>query len=100
MATIKEVEKQLREAKKKNREKDKIIEEHLTHIKFLTDRLEKAHERVAEKNKKIMTMTIEDVVKNQKELAEFQEKSAKDRELLHTFDKQVEVQLDTAGVPK
>lgn len=93
MATIKEVEKQLRQLKKETRELR-------THNKFLLERLELAHERNAELRKQIMTMTIEDVVKNQKELAEFQEKSAKDRELLQSFDKQVEVQLDTAGVPK
>ncbi len=93
MATIKEVEKQLRQLKKETRELR-------IHNKFLLERLELAHERNAELRKQIMTMTIEDVVKNQKELAEFQEKSAKDRELLQSFDKQVEVQLDTAGVPK
>jgi hypothetical protein len=52
MATLKEVEKQLRESKKKNSEKDKIIEEHLTHIKFLTDRLEIAHLRVADEKQR------------------------------------------------
>lgn len=89
MATLKEVEKQLKEAKKKNREKDKIIEEHEIHIKFLTDRLERAHERVAEKNKEIMTMTFDDVIKNQKELLKYQEKMAKDKELVETFENQV-----------
>ena len=46
----------------------------------------------------MMTITFDDVVKNQKELAEYQEKVAKDKELLETFDKQVEVKLDTAGI--
>lgn len=91
MATQKELEKQLREAKKELRETR-------THNQFLLDRLEKAHERNAEIRKQMMTMTFDDVVKNQKELAEFQEKLAKDRELLETFDKQVEVKLDTAGI--
>ena len=89
MATLKEVEKQLKEAKKKNREKDKIIEEQEIHIKFLTDRLERAHERVAEKNKEIMTMTFDDVIKNQKELLKYQEKMAKDKELVDAFENQV-----------
>jgi hypothetical protein len=89
MSTVKELEKQLREAKKKNREKDKIIEEHLTHIKFLTDRLERAHLRVADKNKEIMTMTFDDVIKNQKELLKYQEKMAKDKELVETFENQI-----------
>ena len=89
MATLKEVEKQLKEAKKKNREKDKIIEEQEIHIKFLTDRLERAHERVAEKNKEIMTMTFDDVIKNQKELLKYQGKMAKDKELVDAFENQV-----------
>ena len=45
-----------------------------------------------------MTMTIDDVIKIQKELSEYQEKVAKDKELLETFDKQTEVKLDTQGI--
>jgi len=91
MATQKELEKQLKDIKKE-------VRELRTHNQFLLDRLEKGHERNAELRKQMMTMTFDDVVKNQKELAEFQEKLAKDRELLETFDKQVEVKLDTAGI--
>ena len=91
MATQSEVEKQLKEIKKE-------VRELRTHNKFLLDRLEKAHERNAEIRKQMMTMTFDDIVRNQKELAEFQEKVAKDKELLETFDKQVEVKLDTAGI--
>ena len=91
MATLKEVEQQLRKAKKE-------VRELRTHNQFLLDRLEKAHERNAEIRKQMMTMTFDDVIKTQKELAIFQEKLAKDKELLETFDKQTEVQLDTAGI--
>jgi hypothetical protein len=91
MATQKELEKQLKDIKKE-------VRELRTHNQFLLDRLEKGHERNAELRKQMMTMTFDDVVKNQKELAEFQEKLAKDKELLETFDKQTEVQLDTAGI--
>ena len=91
MATQKELEKQLKDIKKE-------VRELRTHNQFLLDRLEKAHERNAEIRKQMMTMTFDDVVKNQKELAIFQEKLAKDKELLETFDKQTEVQLDTAGI--
>ena len=91
MATQKELEKQLKDIKKE-------VRELRTHNQFLLDRLEKAHERKAEIRKQMMTMTFDDVVKNQKELAEYQEKVAKDKELLETFDKQVEVKLDTAGI--
>lgn len=91
MATQKELEKQLKDIKKE-------VRELRTHNQFLLDRLEKGHERNAELRKQMMTMTFDDVVKNQKELAEFQEKLAKDKELLETFDKQVEVKLDTAGI--
>ena len=62
MATQKELEKQLKEAKKELRETR-------THNQFLLDRLEKAHERNAEIRKQMMTMTFEDVIKTQKELA-------------------------------
>tara|TARA_R100000353_G_scaffold139995_1_gene99704 strand:- start:1750 stop:2064 length:315 start_codon:yes stop_codon:yes gene_type:complete len=91
MATQKELEKQLKDIKKE-------VRELRTHNQFLLERLEKAHERNAEIRKQMMTMTFDDVVKNQKELAEYQEKVAKDKELLETFDKQVEVKLDTAGI--
>jgi len=91
MATQSEVEKQLKEIKKE-------VRELRTHNQFLLDRLEKAHERNAEIRKQMMTMTFDDIVRNQKELAEFQEKVAKDKELLETFDKQVELKLDTAGI--
>ena len=91
MATQKELEKQLKDIKKE-------VRELRTHNQFLLDRLEKAHERNAEIRKQMMTMTFDDVVKNQKELAEYQEKVAKDKELLETFDKQIEVKLDTAGI--
>lgn len=91
MATIKEIESQLRKAKKE-------VRELRTHNQFLLERLEKAHERNAEIRKQMMTMTFDDVIKTQKELAEYQDKVAKDKELLETFDKQIEVKLDTAGI--
>tara|TARA_R100000773_G_C4220036_1_gene118655 strand:+ start:1708 stop:2001 length:294 start_codon:yes stop_codon:yes gene_type:complete len=91
MATEKELEKQLRQIKKE-------VRELRTHNQFLLDRLEKGHERNAELRKQIMTMTIDDVIKIQKELSEYQEKVAKDKELLETFDKQTEVKLDTQGI--
>jgi uncharacterized membrane protein (DUF106 family) len=90
MATLKELEKQLREAKKELRETR-------THNKFLLDRLEKAHERNAEIRKQMMTMTFDDVIRTQKELAEYQEKIKKDKELIEAFDKQKEVKLGELG---
>ena len=91
MATLKEVESLLRKAKKE-------VRELRTHNQFLLDRLEKAHERNAEIRKQMMTMTFDDVLKTQKELAEYQAKIKKDQELLETFDKQTEVKLDTQGI--
>jgi len=90
MATEKELEKQLREVKKE-------VRELRTHNQFLLDRLEKGHERNAELRKQIMTMTFEDVVKNQKELAEYQAKLSKDKELLEAFEKQQLVKLGELG---
>ena len=90
MATQKELEKQLREIKKE-------VRELRTHNQFLLDRLEKAHERNAEIRKQMMTMTFEDVIKTQKELAEYQEKLKKDKELIEAFDKQSQVKLGELG---
>ena len=88
MATEKELKKQLSEIKKEVRE----LREH---NKFLLDRLEKAHERNAEIRKQMMTMTFDDVLKTQKELAEYQTKFKKDQELIETFDKQAQVKLNS-----
>lgn len=82
MATLKEVEKQLKETKKELREQK-------AKVQFLLERLEIGHERNAELRKKIMTMTFDDVVKNQKELLLYQEKMTKDKELVETFENQV-----------
>lgn len=90
MATEKELKKQLSEIKKEVRE----LREH---NKFLLDRLEKAHERNAEIRKQMMTMTFEDIVKTQKELADYQEKIKKDKELIETFDKQAQIKLGELG---
>ena len=90
MATLKEVEGLLREAKKELRETR-------THNQFLLDRLEKAHERNAEIRKQMMTMTFDDVIKTQKELAEYQEKLKKDKEIIEAFDKQSQVKLGELG---
>ena len=88
MATLKEVESLLRKAKKE-------VRELRTHNQFLLDRLEIAHERNAEIRKQMMTMTFDDVLKTQKELAEYQAKFKKDQELIETFDKQAQVKLDS-----
>ena len=89
MATLKEVEKQLREAKKKNREKDKIIEEHETHIKFLHDRLKLAKDDLFDERQKRLNMTIDDVMALVKARAEFEEKQKKDKQIVETFENQV-----------
>ena len=57
------------EVEKENRTVKKEVRETRTHIQFLLDRLEKAHERNAELRKKMMTITFDDVLKTQKELA-------------------------------
>ena len=89
MSTIKEIEKQLREAKKKNREKDKIIEENETHIKFLHDRLKLAKDDLFDERQKRLNMTIDDVMALVKARAEFEEKQKKDKQIVETFENQV-----------
>ena len=83
------------ETQKENRRLKKEVRELRTHNQFLLDRLEKAHERNAEIRKQMMTMTFDDVIKTQKELAEYQEKIKKDKELIETFDKQAQVKLNS-----
>ena len=90
MATEKELKKQLSEVKKE-------VRELRTHNQFLLERLEKAHERNAEIRKQMMTMTFEDIIKTQKELADYQEKIKKDKELIETFDKQSQIKLGELG---
>jgi hypothetical protein len=89
MATLKEVEKQLRESKKKNSEKDKIIEEHETHIKFLHDRLKLAKDDLFDERQKRLNMTIDDVMALVKARAEFEEKQKKDKQIVETFENQI-----------
>jgi len=89
MATLKEVEKQLRESKKKNREKDKIIEEHEIHIKFLHDRLKLAKDDLFDERQKRLNMTIDDVMALVKARAEFEEKQKKDKQIVETFENQI-----------
>ena len=89
MSTIKELEKQLREAKKKNIEKDKIIEEHETHIKFLHDRLKLAKDDLFDERQKRLNMTIDDVMALVKARAEFEEKQKKDKQIVETFENQI-----------
>jgi hypothetical protein len=89
MATLKEVEKELRESKKKNREKDKIIEEHETHIKFLHDRLKLAKDDLFDERQKRLNMTIDDVMALVKARAEFEEKQKKDKQIVETFENQI-----------
>jgi len=88
MATQKELEKQLKEAKKELRETR-------THNQFLLDRLEVAHARTSEWIKKFYEKTIDDCVLHQKKQAEYQEKIKKDKELIETFDKQSQVKLNS-----
>lgn len=89
MSTVKELEKQLREAKKKNREKDKIIEEHETHIKFLHDRLKLAKDDLFDERQKRLNITIDDVMALVKARLEFEEKQKKDKEIVETFENQI-----------
>jgi hypothetical protein len=89
MATLKEVEKQLRESKKKNREKDKIIEEHKIREKVYLERLDNWAAKNQHLNHKINNMTIDDVAKMQKQKAEYTAKYLKDKELVDTFENQI-----------
>lgn len=100
MATPEELQKENRILKKEKRELEQKCKEYQIREKLYDERLKARTEEKSEWIKKFYEKTIDDCVAEQKNKAEYQEKLKKDQELIETFDKQVEVQLDTAGVPK
>jgi hypothetical protein len=89
MATLSELQKELRTVKKE-------VRELRTHNKFLLDRLDLAHEKNAQLREEKNNMTVDEVLLKQKAKADYAlsiEKSMTDQ-----LEKQEQVKLDTTGI--
>ena len=95
MATLKEVESQLRKSKREKRELEQKIKEYEIREKLYLERLDNWAIKNQELNYKINNMTIDEVVKIQKAKAEYTEKYLKDKEITESFDKQAQVKLNS-----
>ena len=96
MSTVKEVEAQLRKAKKELKEIKKELEE-LTHReKFYQDRLEIAHEKNAILREEKRNITVDDVIAFQKSKADYA--SSQDQSLAKQLEKQEQVEFDSKGI--
>lgn len=89
MATLAEVQKELRSVKKE-------VRELRTHNKFLLDRLDLAHEKNAKLREEKNNMTVDDVVLMQKAKAEYA--SSIEKSISEQLSIQEKVQLDSAGL--
>jgi len=97
MATLKEVENQLRKSKKEKRELEQKIKEYEIREKLYLERLDNWAAKNQDLNYKINNMTIDEVVKIQKAKAEYTEKYLKDKEITESFEKQSQVKLGELG---
>ena len=97
MATLIEVQEELKKSKKECRELRKIVKEFEIREKFYQERLERAHEKNAEIRRQIYNMTMDDVAKMQKAKAEYVEKFVKDKEIAEAFDEQAKKKLGLKG---
>ncbi len=108
MATVKELEEQLKKAKDKNRERLKTIKEQEVELKelrlqnkFLVDRLEVWAERNFQTRQEKINMTVDDVLEQSKTKTDYRQQQ-KAQELAEVVDKAREgaSKLDTSGIGK
>lgn len=90
MATLQEVQKELRSLKKE-------VRELRTHNKFLLDRLDLAHEKNAKLREEKNNMTVDDVVLMQKAKAEYA--ASLEKSISEQLSMQEKVQLNSSGLP-
>ncbi len=98
MATLIEVQEELKKSKKECRELRKIVKEFEIREKFYQERLERAHEKNAEIRRQRDNMTMDDVARMQKARAEYVEKFVKDKDIAEAFDEQSKIKLDSKGI--
>ena len=97
MATLKEVENQLKKAKKELREAREEVKEAKIREQLYLERLDNWAEKNQALHREISGMTMDDVAKKQRAKAEYKEKYAKDIEIAETFDKQSQIKLGELG---
>ncbi len=90
MATLQEVQKELRSLKKE-------VRELRTHNKFLLDRLDLAHEKNAKLREEKNNMTVDDVVLMQKSKAEYA--ASLEKSISEQLSMQEKVHLNSSGLP-
>jgi len=98
MATLQEIQDQLKKSKKECRELREEIKEYKIREKLYLERLENWAEKNQSLNNKISNMTLDDVAKMQKAKAEYVDKYLKDKEVTEAFDKQTQVKLNSEGI--
>ena len=98
MATLQEIQDQLKKSKKEGRELREEIKEYKIREKLYLERLENWAEKNQSLNNKISNMTLDDVAKMQKAKAEYVDKYLKDKEVTEAFDKQTQVKLNSEGI--
>ena len=96
MSTLKEVEAQLRKAKKENRELKKDNDEKDLHIKFLNERLDNWADKNAQLREEKLKITVDDVIAFQKAKSEYA--SSQDQSFVDQLEKQEQVKLDSQGI--
>jgi len=90
MATLSEVQKELRSVKKE-------VRELRTHNKFLLDRLDLAHEKNAKLREEKNNMTVDDVVLMQKAKAEYA--TSVEKSITEQLSMQEKIKLNSSGLP-
>jgi len=97
MATLEEIQDQLKKAKKELREAREEIKEAKIREQLYLERLENWAEKNQALHREISGMTMDDVARKQRAKAEYKEKYAKDIEIAETFEKQAQVKLGELG---
>ena len=93
MSTLKEVEAQLRKAKKENRELKKDNDEKDLHIKFLNERLDNWADKNAQLREEKLKITVDDVIAFQKAKSEYA--SSQDQSFVDQLEKQEQAVVDS-----
>lgn len=91
MSTLKEVEAQLRKAKKENRELKKDNDEKDLHIKFLNERLDNWADKNAQLREEKRKITVDDVIAFQKAKSEYA--TSQDQSFVDQLEKQEKVEI-------
>ena len=98
MATLQEIQDQLKKSKKELRGLREEVKELKIRENLYLERLENWADKNQKLNAKISNMTLDDVATMQKAKAEYVDKYLKDKEVTEAFDKQTQVKLNSEGI--